>query len=787
MNLDIQQHIDQASKVIGTTWPLYSFVASNQLSGFENKSFMSALKEVNTLYNATVLPSGSTFQQALETGEICRETLSLLLKENGFDKEIEEYFELLHSDAKKQLSNSYAVVDNLMIKWLSSFLDEGQAEWEMPYKSEGFYFAWRLLAIYDDELGVLKLKDIPKTSDEALKSVLVDYPEAEYNSIFQNQLAALPGWVGYIKYRNDNATQWSIEFPLSIKDYLAVRLWICKRLNISIKREDKSQNSLDENIQLKYLWLEAWETSLQKKLVDEILSKNSAEQTTKETKVVDAQMVFCIDTRSELIRRHVEANGNYETFGYAGFFGIAMDYLDPKDNIVRKACPPIVNSAYTACEVVREGNNEAHKDFKKKKKYAKFSNHFLKRMKNMLPSAFGFVEGSGLVYGFKIVKRSLFSKFEYQYSLKENNSVESIFKPELTKNDIDIAISIDEKVAIVKSAFMLMGWEQFAPIVLFVGHGSHSANNPFSSSLDCGACAASPGRHNARMLASLANSKEVRKQLAAQHQILIPDYTIFIGAEHNTTTDEILLFDANTPSFYSEALKRIKNNLKQAQLDAISERLESEKASLSEVFNRASNWSITRPEWGLARNAAFVVGSRELTVNSNLESRSFLHSYNWKLDTSGKALEGIMQGPMVVTQWINNHYYFSSVDNQRFGGGTKITHNVTGKFGVVQGNGGDLKMGLPIQSLYSNDAQIYHKPLRLSVIIHAPINRIQDILNRNSNLKNLLDNKWIYLMILDPTQNNQLYKYKGLDKWELDFKEEISISKEEIQTVEAFC
>jgi uncharacterized protein YbcC (UPF0753/DUF2309 family) len=52
-----------------------------------------------------------------------------------------------------------------------------------------------------------------------------------------------------------------------------------------------------------------------------------------------------------------------------------------------------------------------------------------------------------------------------------------------------------------------------------------------------------------------------------------------------------------------------------------------------------------------------------------------------------------MQGPMVVTQWINNHYYFSTVDNAVFGGGSKITHNITGKFAVVQGNGGDIKMG----------------------------------------------------------------------------------------------
>ena len=51
----------------------------------------------------------------------------------------------------------------------------------------------------------------------------------------------------------------------------------------------------------------------------------------------------------------------------------------------------------------------------------------------------------------------------------------------------------------------------------------------------------------------------------------------------------------------------------------------------------------------------------------------------------------------ILTQWTNNHYYFSTVDNNTFGGGSKITYNVTGKFGVVQANGGNLKMGLPLQ------------------------------------------------------------------------------------------
>jgi uncharacterized protein YbcC (UPF0753/DUF2309 family) len=124
-----------------------------------------------------------------------------------------------------------------------------------------------------------------------------------------------------------------------------------------------------------------------------------------------------------------------------------------------------------------------------------------------------------------------------------------------------------------------------------------------------------------------------------------------------------------------------------------------------------------------------------------------------------------MQGPMVVTQWINNHYYFSTVDNKTFGGGSKITHNITGKFGVVQGNGGDLKMGLPLQSVRKTDSKMYHQPLRLSVIINAPLATITAILSKNEKLKELLDNEWIYLLVLDAQDANSIKTYQKGMEW----------------------
>jgi hypothetical protein len=770
MKQQIINSIDKASKVIGKTWPLYTFVASNPLSGYENSTFLEAVNLAEENFGANAFPSAKLYQQAWTKGDINKNVLTALLEEGNLTESVEFYLNLLTSANKKEVVNENHSLDVVMAKWLSSFMDEGLADWEMPYKSEGFYTAWRLLVVYDSETtGRTSLKEIPKTSLETLEQILEGYNESDCVKIFTHHLAALPGWTGYINHRTQSNSDWHKEYPIDAIDYLAVRLWSAQKLNSPLlpKEITENKNTLVKKVQ--YIFLKAWEQSWQNQLV-KTLENESIKTPSTENNIPDAQLVFCIDTRSELIRRHVESKGNYETFGYAGFFGIAMDYKSLDDGITRKSCPPIVGSAYVVSEVSQENKKAQFDAYNKKNNVSSFKKYFLKRMKNMIPSAFGYVEGSGLFYGISLVGRTLLPRKMYQMDDKKASKIEGICQPDMNKAIIennDSAIPLAQKVGIVKSAFDLMGWKEFAPLVVFAGHGSHSANNPFSSSLDCGACAASPGRHNARMLAKLANLPEVRKALAQTHNINIPQNTLFLGAEHNTTTDDIILFDAEAPDFHKQFIKDLKVGLLKAQKTATKDRLGNIGNSVSSAEQKANNWGETRPEWGLAKNAGFIVGPRELTKNTNLDSRCFLHSYEWELDTEGKALEGIMQGPMTVTQWINNHYYFSTVDNNLYGGGTKITHNITGKFGVVQGNGGDLKMGLPLQSLFGSDENMYHQPLRLSVVIKAPIARVSEIIARNTGTKTLLDNEWIYLMVMDPTSNNEVFKYKKAIQWEL--------------------
>ena len=770
MNSTISNSIEKASTVIGNTWPLYTFVASNPLSGYEKNSFKDAAELAEKHLNANSFPDAKLYRQAWERGDIEKELLSQTLIAEGLLESPEFYLSKMESEKTELVSNPNHKLDKVMSKWLAAFMDEGLAEWDMPYKSEGFYGAWRLLAVYDSEIGKTALKDIPKDCVTVLDSLLSDYSERQIEDIFTRHLAALPGWTGYIKHRSSSGSDWQSDFPINLEEYLAVRLWTAKKWNINLVPSDEiTSESLKMNT-IKYAWLKAWEQTWQNQLVKD-LAKELSVKPIKRSSVPDAQMVFCIDTRSELIRRHVEAAGNYETFGYAGFFGITMDYESLEDGIIRKSCPPIVPSAYHVTETESNAQNEKLETFKRKNSRARFTNYFLRRMKNMLPSAFGYVEGSGLFYGLSLLGRTIIPRQLYHFKKKdENNGFESYCEPSIDRYDSNEfntdGIPLDEKVAIVKSAFDLMGWRNFAPLVVFAGHGGHSVNNPYQSSLDCGACAASPGRHNARMLAKLANNNTVRDILATDHEIKIPEQTLFLGAEHNTTTDKIVLFDSEVTSAHSHLVEKLKLDLNVAQQTATNNRLGKKNKSVSQSQTKANNWSETRPEWGLAKNSGFVIGRRNISEKLNLDSRCFLHSYDWELDKDGAALEGIMLGPMTVTQWINNHYYFSTVDNDTFGGGSKIAHNITGKFGVVQGNGGDLNMGLPLQSLFESDDDMYHQPLRLSVVIQAPVARVSEIIARNEGTKTLVDNEWIHLLVADPTQNNQIFKYKKSIQWE---------------------
>ena len=253
---------------------------------------------------------------------------------------------------------------------------------------------------------------------------------------------------------------------------------------------------------------------------------------------------------------------------------------------------------------------------------------------------------------------------------------------------------------------------------------------------------------------------ETRAGLRA-HGILLPDDTLFVAGLHETTTDNVTLYEDGLPAGSSRLLAQTRELLSRAAAAARAERaLRLPGASASTIAVRARNWAEVRPEWGLAGCAAFIAAPRQVTSAADLGGRSFLHSYDWQADKGFGTLELILTAPVVVASWISLQYYGSAVAPEVFGGGNKLIHNVVGGIGVLQGNGGPLRAGLPWQAVHDGE-KLVHEPLRLSVLIEAPQEAISGVLARHDQVRELFDNGWLHLFTLEDGQIGARYRPGG--------------------------
>ena len=361
----------------------------------------------------------------------------------------------------------------------------------------------------------------------------------------------------------------------------------------------------------------------------------------------------------------------------------------------------------------------------------------------------------------------LVETLQRQYDL--NARAASRYKERITRT----GFALQEQILTVDTALRMMGLtKNFARLVLFCAHGSTSDNNPYESALDCGACGGNEGNPNARVLAMMANNPKVRDQLT-KTGIEIPVDTHFLAGQMDTTTDEVRLFDLeDVPPTHRADLAQLQEDLKEAaeftsrdrcrRFPDLRQPLEGPQAE-SHVRRRSADWSQVRPEWGLSGNAAFVIGRRELTKGLDLEGRVFLHSYDYQEDPSNRLLEVLLTAPQVVAQWINMEHYFSTVDNDVYGSGSKIYHNVVGRLGIMSGPWSDLRLGLARQTVMSGDVP-YHEPMRLLTIIEAPRERIEKLIARHEVLRHYYHNEWVHLVALDP-EDGVWYRYRSTGEW----------------------
>lgn len=813
----INQIISSASEVVAPVWPIKSFVAYNPLQGFEKLPFDAALRRVLQLYNCRLYPPRDFFLAAYSKNLVSEKSLrsSFVRNINDFEKQVEykgqvldvaqicwkmlinaKEFELSEHFTAKLISDNYRsrsgnIASNRLnaeiIKWCAAFFDEGQAVWNMPNRSEGFFKAWKSLVIYDKIID--KNPVLLAAPDDPSQAILYALKHLEINDdlieeYLKIHLFRLRGWAGFIKWRqNANYYEWQKIAPATIAEYLAIRLLT----EIAIinnpkffKIENPANNTIDKLGKVKFLltrylafnknevndlsafdadkifnaiekfdllrqgqiWLEAMEedyrNSLLLKLKNNLEKQDDLSQKNNSQILPEAQLIFCIDTRSEGYRKAIETTGNYQTFGAAGFFSLQISYKDPASEELLTLCPGLLLPKHQITASNYQTTNK--EDISSRLKYTCFL------IKKNFCASFAFVAVSGLMSAFIMLRKTIF------------NHILAKTKPEkLSHLDLS-SISLSEKISYGFNFLRSIGLtDNFAKIILLCGHGSATANNLYASSLDCGACSGNHGSINATAMADILNDQEVRSALAAK-AINIPNDSVFIGAKHNTTTDEMVTFEDHVKKIFNhQDLIKIKQDLAKAQIINYNRRFD---YFDNQSTDRDTDWAQVRPEWGLAGNASFIIANRLLTKKVDLEARSFLHSYDYKKDPDGSVLSAIMMGPMIVGELINYQYYFSSVDNANFGSGSKLTKNMVGKIGVMQGNKSDLMHGLALQSVMKNDKELFHQPLRLTVIIMAPKSRVESIIAKEEILQKLFYNDWLKLIVIEP-EDNQFFLFKN--------------------------
>jgi uncharacterized protein YbcC (UPF0753/DUF2309 family) len=746
--------IEIAAGHVTPYWPLRSFIAANPLQGLEEQPFEHAARTAGALFGGRSYPAPATFLAALAEGRIDRAILAEIAAKHGQPGAADPAALEVKQAAPRPAAPS--AVNRVMIRWLASFLDEGQAAWPMPGREKGFWGALRAIAAHDAEIPRgAEAAALPADPLKAIAELIADVPEEGRTALLTRHLAALSGWAGYVKWRaQERGHPWRAAAPATLADVLAARLFLARQFD-----EAPAAPPAPATPDAAPIWLEAWEETWRRGLTARLASARAVAQGPAPAPL--AQLVFCIDVRSEVLRRHLEAQGPWQTLGFAGFFGAAVAVRPFGAEAPYASCPVLLQPRHVIPETAAPGAEAAGGARLRGMARLKQAKQGLRALKESVAGAFGFVEASGAAFGATMIARTVapsgFARLAGRLS-------DSVAPPAPTTHRIALAcddgaatptgLSPAEQAATAEGALRIMGLTAgFAPVVILAGHGGQATNNPFAAGLDCGACGGNRGGPNARVMAAILNDGAVRAALAGRG-IEIPAGTVFLAAEHNTTTDEVAIWDTAQAAAQAPILDRLVADLAKARAAAAAERLArmapAAKDAVAAVTERANDWAQVRPEWALARNAAFIVADRGATRALDLEGRCFLHSYDWRADAEGAALEVILTAPMVVAEWINTQYYFSTVDNGVYGAGSKVTHNVVGGFGVMQGNGSDLMTGLPAQSVQSADGVDYHEPLRLMTVVQAPIARVEALIAKHGILQKLFGNGWVALLVTDP-------------------------------------
>ena len=777
--MDFDNAVDQAARAIPPVWPLASSVAVNPFLGQTHEDLATVAARLARVAGTPVTMPRSWYQERIAVGDMIDSDLldalaiaplalrppnlgALKAAMQRSSPEVSALPTVADLAAEVSGIDWRGLIAERFGAWAAGYLDEGQALWAAP-RSTGAYAAWRAVATHDLTPEIVGLSGFathvsqaPEAAVDAVASVVqrLGVPAAAAQTYFHQMLMTLGGWAQYARYR-----LWQAELgggtDATITDFLAIRLiWeaaLFDRYEHQIGARWESvvathalpvTPTLDHVIDA--ILQEASERAAQRKLAKTLAAPGSA--TIESRPILEA--AFCIDVRSEVFRRALESlNPAIQTLGFAGFFGLTASHRRFASDVHEHRLPVLLNAGLTT----RSGSiDDADADqtvrFKARAKRA------WGRFKLAAVSSFAFVEATGPLYVGKLVIDAL--------------GLRGTPVPNDPAPRPDPALDLGARTTAAETVLRAMSLTtNFARVVVLAGHGANVVNNPHASGLHCGACGGYSGEVNARLLAALLNDADVRKGLGPQG-IDIPADTLFVAALHDTTTDAVTLYsedcisaahatDLNDAKTWFAAAGKIARSERALRLPHVT--------GEGSLVKRSRDWAEVRPEWALAGCKAFIAAPRRRTAGKSLEGRAFLHDYDWKDDKGFGVLELILTAPVVVASWISLQYYGSTVAPAVFGSGNKLLHNVVGGIGVVEGNGGTLRAGLPWQSVHDGE-RFVHEPLRLSVCIEAPREAMNEILKRHPDVRALFDNRWLHLFALDDA-GRMAWRYTGDLEW----------------------
>jgi len=787
---ELRAQVAAAGRVVTPIWPLGTFVAVNPLGRLVDRPFEEAVASARPVLGIRGLPRPADLRRALDEGRVTPADVraavarrhpglapgdidllaSRVVAAEDRDLPVAPRTAAERCDAALGTSVA-ATVDAEVAKWCAAWADEDAAGWRMPGRERGFYAAWRDLAGRGPALRRLarpgvreRLAALPAPPEDALLLALeaLGIPAARRADELRGQLGRQPGWASLAAWYEDQAIH-----GLDLVGLLAVRMtYEAEVVAAAAERElggDGPLRRLAELLEAEPAAPASAEAghptdagpgpeetgaialaALEGAYADRLLAQLDRPAAPPPDGRPAAQAVFCIDARSEGLRRHLEARGAYETLGFAGFFAVAMSYRALGSRRADAQAPVLLDPRYAVAE---QATGPGAERFLHGAGVLAGGEHAFAHTKDGAASAFALAELGGLAAGPLAAAKTVAADGHARLRARLRRLAAPAPRTELA---VDEAIGADEQLAIAHAALTMMGLTSgFARLVLLCGHGATSENNPYAAALDCGACGGHEGAPNARAAAAILNRPAVRAGLA-QLGIDVPADTWFVAGRHDTTSDRVDLLDGHlVPPSHAADLARLAADLEAAGDANAAERARAlpgsgRRPSARGARRRSADWAQVRPEWGLARNAAFIVGPRSMTAGLDLGCRTFLHSYDHRADDDGTALETILTAPLVVAQWINAQYFFSTTDPDVLGAGDKTVHNVVAGIGVLQGAGGDLRLGLPRQACFAG-SRPYHEPLRLLAVVQAPLDRIATLVARNAILRHFFDGNWVGL------------------------------------------